>query len=73
MASYSIWFFTNRKEPDALTARVAADKAKRGGLTPIADHFCGVDACKRDNGGCRIQRQFKVACVYTGDYTWPKN
>lgn len=73
MATYSIMFFTNRCEPTKATALAASEKAQRGGLKPSADHFCGVDACKSANGGCRIRRKFNVACAYYGDYTWPKS
>jgi hypothetical protein len=73
VSTYTIFFFTNRREPSKATAIAASEKAQRGGLKPVAEHFCGVDECKSVNGGCHIRRKFKVACTYAGDYTWPKD
>ena len=73
MTTYAISFFLNRKKPTQLRCDAAADKAKRGGLKPMSGHFCGIDACTTSIGGCRIERQFGVACVYTGTFTFPKD
>jgi hypothetical protein len=73
VSAYSIWFFTNRREPTQATALAASEKAQRGGLKPDDDHFCGLPQCTSTGGGCRIRRALGVACVYRGDYTWPKD
>jgi hypothetical protein len=73
VSCYSIRFFLNGKTPTRVLCEAAADKARRGELKPVDDHFCGIDPCKAANGGCRIRSRFGVACLYAGTYTWPKS